>query len=101
MEIPKKVKIGSHIYECKYDDKLSRDSNRMGNSCGNSLEMTIDPTLPRQNQESTLLHEILEQIDYRYELNLEHDKITVLETALYQVIKDNPEVMKFIMNRED
>lgn len=89
MNIPDKIKIGGHIYKCKLDSKLARDHDANGMSCGNDLEIVIDSTLPVQNQESTLLHEILEQINYRYELGLSHDKITILETALYQVLKDN------------
>jgi len=97
--IPERVKIGGHIYNCKVNDKITRDTGRLGNSCGNALEIKIDSTIPQQNQQSTLLHEILEQINYRYELDLEHDKITILETALYQVMQDNPEVIKFIIKK--
>ncbi|SHH54639.1 hypothetical protein SAMN02745135_01154 [Caloranaerobacter azorensis DSM 13643] len=89
MRIPEKIKIGGHTYICKFDDKLSRDTSANGMSCGNSLEIIIDSSLPEENQESVLLHEILEQINFRYELNLEHEKITILESALYQVLKDN------------
>ncbi len=97
--IPETIKIGGHIYDCAASDKITRDSNSLGNSCGNALEIKIDSTIPHQNQQSTLLHEILEQISYRYELCLEHSKITVLETALFQVMQDNPEAMKFIMKK--
>ncbi len=94
MRIPDKVKIGGHEYSCKVVPCLGRDYGADGRSCGNSLEIEIEETLPQQNKESVLIHEILEQINYRYELNLPHEKITILETALYQVIRDNPEIFK-------
>lgn len=100
MKIPDKVKIGSHIYTCGYSDNLTRDSDALGQSCGNALEIRVDAAIPRSNQESAFLHEVLEQINYRYELRLEHRTITVLETSLYQVMRDNPEAVKFIMGQD-
>lgn len=94
MKIPEKVKIGGHEYTCKTAPFLGRDHSASGRSCGNSLEIEIEETLPQQNKESTLIHEILEQINYRYELDLPHEKISILETALYQVIRDNPDIVK-------
>ena len=94
MDIPKTIKIGGHLYSCKVESNFCRDGMGLGNSCGNALTIKIDDSVLVQNQESTLLHEILEQIDYRYELRLEHRDITILETALYQVIKDNPGIFR-------
>lgn len=92
MQIPKKVKIGGYIYDCMLVPNLTRDNDALGCSCGNSLRIEIEESLPHENKESTLLHEILEQINFRYELCLEHKQITILEATLYQVIKDNPEI---------
>ena len=100
MEIPEKVKIGGHEYTCKTVPCLGRDHSANGRSCGNSLEIEIEETLPQQNKESTLIHEILEQINYRHELDLPHEKISILETALYQIMRDNPQTVKFIMGEE-
>lgn len=97
MKMPDKVKIGGHVYDCEMFSDLTRDSGALGCSCGNALRIRIDNSIPRENQESVLLHEIIEQINYRYELGLEHKQITTLETALYQVMVDNPEVVRFIM----
>lgn len=45
--------------------------------------------IPSNLQESTLLHEILEALNYHLELGLKHSQITALEAGLYQVLKDN------------
>lgn len=82
------------MYGCVRAPTLTRDKNALGYSSGNALEIHIDSTIPQQNQETTLLHEILEQINYRYELGLEHQQITILESALYQVIQDNPAIFR-------
>jgi hypothetical protein len=97
MNIPNKLKIGGYNYSVKLDPKLIRDNGHQGSQCANGLEILIDPNLPKENQESVMLHEILEAINYHYALNLEHDKIMVLETALYQVIKDNIDIFKEVV----
>jgi predicted heme/steroid binding protein len=98
MELPAKIKIGGLVYRVSTDNALGRDRNRLGESSGNDLTIAIDSSIPRQNKESVILHEVLEQINYRYELCLDHEKITVLETALYQVMKDNPSFMEFMLS---
>ena len=97
--LPKHIKIGGLWYECTPLSALTRDSRTLGTSCGNRLDIRIDSSIPRQNQETALLHEIIEQVDYRYQLGLEHAQTCTLETALYQVLRDNPEVVAFILDR--
>lgn len=90
--MPNKLKIGGLIYKCTLEKNLGRDYSATGQSCNNDLWIKIDDSLPEQNKKSTLIHEIIEQINCIYELGLEHDKICTLETALYQVIADNKEL---------
>jgi hypothetical protein len=92
MKITDKVKIGGYDYKVILDANLSRNKGFQGTQCANSLEIEIDSGLPIQNQESTLIHEIFEAINYHYELKLEHNIISTLESALYQVVKDNPDI---------
>jgi len=80
------------VYRCSRDPHLVRDTGRLGCSCGNGLYIKLDSTVPMPNQESALLHEIIEQINSQFELHLEHPAISILEVALYQVIQDNPEI---------
>jgi hypothetical protein len=56
----------------------------------------IDPTASMQARESTLIHEIIEALNYHLELGLEHKTVMQLETALYAVLKDNPNLFKDI-----
>lgn len=43
---------------------------------------------------SVLLHEIIEALNYRLELELDHNKITSLEAGLTQVFMDNPKLLE-------
>lgn len=38
---------------------------------------------------STILHEILEALNYHLELKIDHNKLMALEAGLYQVLSDN------------
>ena len=96
LNIPAIVRIGGHDYYCGLEENLARDKECNGASCGNALRIVIDRSLPQQNRESVFIHEVLEQINYRFELNLPHEKITILETALYAFLQDNPEVFGFV-----
>ncbi len=49
----------------------------------------INGTKPQSQQESTLLHEIIEALDFNLELKLEYNQISQLKVGLYQVLKDN------------
>jgi hypothetical protein len=45
--------------------------------------------VPHVDIKQTLLHEILEVLNYELELSLPHPKIKSLENALFQIISDN------------
>jgi len=88
-ELPASLNILGHDYSVTLRENMARDSDRMGQCSSNRLAIEIDPSLPAQNQESVLIHEILEAIDFLLELDLPHVMISQIGTALYQVLKDN------------
>lgn len=45
-----------------------------------------------------LMHEAIEQIDHRYNMGLKHHQIYLLEAALVQLLRDNPDFVAFIMS---
>lgn len=69
------------------------DSPLIGSACGHmdasKNEILINNRLCKSMQESTIIHEIIEALNYHLELGLEHNKITSLESGLYQVLKEN------------
>ena len=38
---------------------------------------------------STLLHEIMHHIDFKHDIKIGHKKLRMLETGLFQVLRDN------------
>lgn len=85
----KSINILGHKYEVKTEEHLGRDRSAHGMSCGNGCWIVIDPSIPPTMQDSTLVHEIVEQLDFLLELKLEHHQITALCSGLYQVLHDN------------
>jgi len=49
---------------------------------------------------SVLIHEIIEALNYRLELKLDHNVITSLEAGFFQIIQDNPEFLKLFLEEK-
>lgn len=55
-------------------------------------KMTLGPGASEQCHSECILHEIIEIINHRLKLKMDHDKCLVpLSSTLYGVIRDNPE----------
>lgn len=84
MKIPKKLKIGAHIYEIVLTKDLFE-----GATCGIQLrkerKLGINSDLPETHQGATLFHEILHAINSE----LDHTFLDSLAEQLYQVLSDN------------
>ena len=85
--IPSKIKISGYDYEVivmEFNDKSCPAYTNF-----KKQKIFINEEYQMQTQEASLLHEILEVINYIFEFDFSHDKIQILESALYQVLKDN------------
>jgi len=75
-----------------YTMEIGSDENMRGNlglHILNSQKIWIASNLCPQQNRSTILHEIIEALNYHLELGLEHNVIMSLESGLYQVLTDN------------
>ena len=86
MNIPKKLKIGGHIYKVifkKLEEKLGETNHA-------KCEIVIDNTSGKSQQEATLIHEIFHTINGTMsESTLSHCLLDSLSEQFYQVLKDN------------
>ncbi len=88
--VPKKIKILGHEYKIVIDEHYIADSGGNTGQCNNYVnEIRICGTLPESAQHEVMMHEIIEALNYRLELNLEHHKICALGEVLTQVLLDN------------
>jgi len=103
MKIPKRIKIAGHDVTCKSVHTLSHKTRKWvpkewgscwGSSCNQTNEILLAKSklgipLDEAHRASTFLHEILHQIDYKYGLGLGEKRVGKIETALFQVLRDN------------
>lgn len=94
MNIPNIIKIGGLKFTVEEKANQIRDNSRSGASCGNAQQITIDKDISTQFKETTLIHEIIHQIDFVYNIGLEHQQVYQLEAGIYAFIKDNPNLFK-------
>ena len=91
MIIPKEIKVGGHIYPIVFEDR-ERESGKVALGTTNvysGMKIWIDTKQDITQQESTLIHEFIEIINSLNGLDLSEHIIRVLETSLYQILKDN------------
>ena len=88
--LPLTITIQGKTFTVKYKPKVMLDKQEC---CGIShyaeQYIEISTAYPAECQESTLLHEIIEVINGQNDLGLKHWQVSVLETGLWQVLKEN------------
>ena len=93
-----RVRILGIDYKIEYcDPRKMTGADMVGNIDNHACKITINNDLNSSpHAGSVVLHEIIEALEYRLELNLAHEKITQLEAGLIQVIRDNPDLLPFL-----
>lgn len=110
MKVPTQVKIGTQVFEVvlrnpKEDGMLSDGS--YGYTMEGASLIVIDASISKRKQRTTFIHEMLHAIAFtfgsptkpgkeaEYE-DWEHHFIGIYEEALLVVLKENPEVAKYL-----
>ena len=86
MKLPKKLKIGGHIYKIvleKGNNKL--EVRNYGKTMRDKNEIVLDSSLPKNQMVVTLFHEILHALNSQ----LNETLVDSLGEQLYQVFSDN------------
>ena len=90
MKIPKTLNISGRIYKIILSNRGEDDGiSNAGTHYSWVQKIWIDKTQHQEGQESSLIHEIIEAVNEQNDLKLDHQQISVLETSLYQVLKEN------------
>lgn len=87
---PDTIKVLGHNYAVVYDPKLLAKSNGNPGEVNYFLnEIVLSDEVPDSSRNETLIHEILEVLNNRLQLEIPHNTITVLSEGLYQTLRDN------------
>ena len=96
MQLPEHVKIGGFDWTIHENQDVAREGNIFGSTHFTTQKIFIEPGLPEQKRDQTLLHETMHAIWWQTGLErivedkkLEEKIIHALSMGLYQVLKDN------------
>ena len=85
----KQLNILGYKYRLDTSKSLSEMDGKVGLCDLDNKVLTIANNVDSDMIDSTLLHEIVEAINYHLELGLEHRQIMGLEVGLHQSLSDN------------
>lgn len=87
MKLPKKLKIGGHLYTVDTSKELP---GLDGELVKKENTIRICKTLPKNQQDATLIHEILHALNAVFnDKEISHMVLDSIAEQLYQVLKDN------------
>jgi hypothetical protein len=107
-EAPKSIKVSAFRYQVFFDRaELATAQKESETSClgavnHDELRIVVDPKLPHDQQADTLLHEVEHAIFHAVGIHAkdkltEHDVIERTNTLRLAVLRENPELVAFLM----
>ena len=96
MKLPKSFRLFGKTWSVK-----KKKLGESGNTCIHRAQVQIDPrdTSPGQVR-ATLLHEVVHCIEGDLELKMSEKLTSRLSVAMYGWMRDNPDVVKWLMEKE-
>lgn len=76
-------------YRVSFNPNLLAESGALGRSTGNRALIELDPGAPVAVRHHTLVHEVIEQLNYLMDLGLSHHQVELLALGMYQVLAAN------------
>jgi hypothetical protein len=98
--LPTKVITGPFVNTVIYSNKLELDGEEVdGLADPVNRTIEIDITQPSSRVGLTLVHESLHHYDWLYGLKLKHTQIAGVATCVYDLIFNNPDLVKLILQQ--
>jgi hypothetical protein len=82
------LKILGYKYVIDYSNSVN-DINTFGLFSSLDQKISIGNNLLEDQRASTVLHEVMEALNFHLNLDMEHHALTSLEAGLYTVLKEN------------
>lgn len=93
MVIPEKIKILYKDYTVTQEQNLhDSEDDLYGQISYSDQTIRLGKQYSDEQKKVTLIHEIIHGLDDMYQIGLSEKKVSKLGVALYQMIKDNPEL---------
>ncbi len=91
------IQILGFPYTIRFSNDLLDKFNTGGVTSIAQGDMVIDSTITKVDMCSVILHEYLEVAARRMELNLKHNVVSKLEVIFYLLMKNNVELIKYML----
>jgi hypothetical protein len=98
-----RIYVSPHWFEVKYQKDLAKNAGATGTCAEDEQYILIDPELGATVMRETMLHEILHavwhqtELDNRYSNDEEEKIVWTLAPRLLALIRENPDLMTFLM----
>jgi len=89
MAIPKEIKMGGHTLHIQIVDTSQLDNQGSYNDYHNLIRLQAETDVCPDNLAECLLHEILEAIKVKNNLEQDHTALTIISENLFQILQDN------------
>ena len=90
---PETIRILGKIY--RVSRKVMKKS--FGQCDHGQLKITINPKQAKQQEQDTVLHEVIHAVEYGMQLEMEEEQVHSLASGLYAVLRDNPKLVKYLL----
>jgi len=91
------IDYGLYFLENVFDDNFEE----VCGTCQSDLtRIEISNQMPESMKKATVLHEIIEALVARLDIQIDHHYIELLEMGLSQVINDNPELINWLQEEQ-
>ncbi len=87
MHIPASFKLSGHTYVVQRTGFEAQARGFKGSCFNDQLIVQVADDIAESCQQETFWHEVVEAIDFTYELKLDHQIISVLGAAIHQVVE--------------
>jgi hypothetical protein len=85
----KKINILGYNYTIDTTRPLEEMEGNVGYCDFDKLELRVANDVPEDAKNSTIIHEIIEAVNYHLEIGLEESQIKQLEVGIFQAFNDN------------
>jgi len=83
----------------EFKDGEPLEKGDMGNCDTEAQTITIRPGQPLENEQDSVLHEVLHAVSDYMEINLREGQVTKLATGLLAVLKENPRFVSYLRRK--
>ena len=97
---PERIKILAKPFKVEFREGPPLEAGDMGNCDTEAQAITIRPNQPLENEQDSVLHEVLHAVSDYMEINLREGQVTKLATGLLAVLKDNPKFVSYLRRRK-